>query len=658
MFYDRPSGGAGGNVSGQTQLRTNQVQSPEDILKYIALIGSSLRLHRDIDPLLKQVAVATCEALRFRHCALYLSDDAGFFRVHATSGVPTEQEEYLKLHPLPQAIVALLTNEEYRIRNSYFIPSESPLWQDESFASSFVVVDDGEQGPQPTCPLLWHSFDLLVVPLMNADNTLLGFLTPDAPLDDLRPTAETMEMLELFANQAAVIIDGARLFEEARRNSEERAALIEIGRALCAPEALRDLHTVYQTMYEQVARMMSADAFFVSRYHAASDELVMDYLIDEGIFYPPVKYEGISPRMRKLISSEQSGYLFATAEECEAFIKADNLSPGDSFIGSGRPSQSLLYVPIRYGPEVIGILSAQSYQRYAYTSRHLAILKEIGVQAGIAITNARLYADLREALEQAQESENLKNQFLMTASHELRTPLTAIQGYLELLRVHGNLLDDDRKDRFIMNAYRACDELILLLGNMMDASRLDQDWVTIKLGAVQVLDAARLILEILEPTISREDRIVEVNVAPDLYVWVDDLRLRQVLLNIVGNALKYTAGATKIALSAEHVERDVLQQRILSTSQAPADSTTEHFVVIEVRDWGPGIAPEDQSRLFTRFMRLQGTRNSTQRGAGWGLYLCRQLVEAMGGYIWVESEGISGKGTAFFIALPQAQDCI
>src|SRR5579859_535580 len=133
-------------------------------------------------------------------------------------------------------------------------------------------------------------------------------------------------------------------------------------------------------------------------------------------------------------------------------------------------------------------------------------------QETIAIKSASLNADLREALEQAQESERLKDHFLMTASHELRTPLTAIQGYLELLGDFGGALDEESKVRFLGNARRACEELVLLLGNVMDASRVDQDRVSLNPGPVQVADALKLIFEILEPTIAREERPVVVRI--------------------------------------------------------------------------------------------------------------------------------------------------
>ena len=639
-----------------------------EVLKYITDIGSSLRLHMDIETLLQRVSEASCKALRFRHSALYLSDGAGYFRVYAVSGISKENEAYLLQHPLPEDIVAELIAEAYRISESYFIPAEAPLWRNEHINSYFVIDESDALWVKmdtfpPSSPLpdgmAWHPEDMLVVPLVKADNTLLGFLTPDAPLDGRRPTRETMALLELFANQAAVVIEGARLYKEAQQISEERAALIKIGWALSAPDALRDLQTVYQTIYEQVGRVMPTDAFYISRYYSDIEKLIIDFFIDEGVVYPSQEYNHYPLSVKKILYQENVGYMFSTAEEYSEFIKEENPNPHEGLIGNERPSQSILFAPIRYGGQVLGLLSAQNYRPYTYTSRHLEMLKEISVQAGIAITNTRLNAELREALKRAQESEQLKNHFLMTASHELRTPLTAIQGYLELLDSFNAVLDDTAKQRFLNNARRACEELVLLLGNVMDTSRIDQESVSLNMGSLQLVSAVRLILEILEPTIEREKRTVTVNVAEDIAVWVDELRLRQVLLNIVGNALKYTPSASDIAIVARTSDIDAINTRLLAAQQPLLSSASTlqnagtRFVTVDIRDWGSGISSEEQTRLFTKFMRLDSAINSAQRGAGLGLYLCRQLIEAMGGWIWVESAGISGEGSTFAIALPR-----
>lgn len=454
-----------------------------DVLKYVVEIGASLRLQMDSDTLLKRIVMTSCKALRFRYAVIYLSDSQGIFRVAATSGVGPAEEAYLQQHPLPDNIVAQIIDERYRISDSYFLPAEAPIWQDEKFSSYFVVVNSSQDQLTPSSLSAfalsdsreWSPEDLMLVPLISGDNQLLGFLTPDAPLNGLRPTRETMNLFELFANQAAVVIEGA----------------------------------------------------------------------------------------------------------------------------------------------------------------HLA-------------------SELREAVRQARESERVKNNFLLTASHELRTPLTAVQGYLELLGDYGETLDETSRARFIQNARRGCDELVLLLGNVLDATHLDVEKISFKSGPVYLAQSAQLILEILEPIIAREKRKVTLQIPGNLLVWADELRLRQILLNLLGNALKYTPIGSCITLTSECMSvqclRGVSGCEQVGAGLAKQESGT--FVVLAVRDHGPGIAPQEHPLLFTKFTRLESARSSTQSGAGLGLYLCRQLVEAMNGCIWMESSGISGEGATFFIALP------
>jgi len=215
--------------------------------------------------------------------------------------------------------------------------------------------------------------------------------------------------------------------------------------------------------------------------------------------------------------------------------------------------------------------------------------------------------------------------------------LTAIQGYLELLATFETVIDEDAKQRFLTNARRACEELVLLLGNVMDTSRVDQDRVSLKLGPVKVAETVQLILEILEPTIAREERPVLVKIPDDLYVWVDDLRLRQILLNLVGNALKYTPAPTKIEITAEGGNFETLAECWLTAQGHYFEAKADQYVIIAIRDWGSGIDAGDQARLFTKFMRLDSALNSAQRwswigtlsvspidrGDGW-LYLGRK----------------------------------
>lgn len=627
----------------------------QKVLKYVTDIDSSLRLQINVVALLNRVATAVCEALDFRYSALYIAQEDGRLHMQASHGISPEEETYLREHPLPNAVTALLIDERYRISDSYFIPTESPLWENELFADYFLTVNNEQLMTTPSStPSAWQNTDMIVVPLMSADNTLLGLLTPDAPLDGLRPDAEMMMCLELLANQAALIIEGAQLYEAAKQRSEERAVLVEIGHALFAPDALHDLRSVYEMVYKQIQRIMPVDAFMVSRYFYPNDKLVMDYIVDEGVIYPPENYTVIPVLARKLFLKEEKYFLFSTQEAYKAFNDVmEDMNTEEKYdytIGSHRLSESSLFVPLHFGKEVLGMLSVQSYTPYDYTSRHVDMLQEVALQAGIAITNARLYTELREAVQRAEESEQLKNHFLLTASHELRTPLTAIQGYLELLSIHGSKLSEKDRTRFITSARRASEEVILLLGNVMDTTHMNQKEIVLVLDTVQLSRALLPVLDILEPNVVRQRRKIEVSIDDTLHIRGDESRLRQVLLNVLGNALKYTPIKTNIAIRAERIDMPVAHIHTPSSITLP----DLPLVVLSITDQGDGIAPEDQKRLFTKFVRLPNALKSTQRGSGLGLYLCRQLVEAMGGVIWVESTGLPGEGTTFFIALPQA----
>lgn len=365
-----------------------------------------------------------------------------------------------------------------------------------------------------------------------------------------------------------------------------------------------------------------------------------DYRISDSYFIPaeaPI-----------WLNSELASYFVIVNEDAPASVASSPASPGV------WRDEDLLIVPLVSGDnELLGFLTPDAPLNGLRPTVEIMMLFELFAnQAAVAIEGARLYADLRNALKKAQESERMKDHFMMIASHELRTPITAIQGYIELLGTYGDALDNATRTRFLQNARRACDELALLLGNVMDASRVDQDRMLLNFAPVQVAQSVELILEILEPILSKEQRSVSVDVPDKFVVWVDELRLRQILLNLVSNALKYTPAGTAIEIRAESVAWGELDQRLPSLPRQLLVSASDCFVVLGIRDWGAGIAHADQPRLFSRFMRLTEAINSTQRGAGLGLYLCRQLTEAMGGYIWLESDGIPGEGSTFFVALP------
>ena len=309
-----------------------------------------------------------------------------------------------------------------------------------------------------------------------------------------------------------------------------------------------------------------------------------------------------------------------------------------------RHVQTAILAPLIAGNTPVGLLVLArsvhrgAQQRKAFAVRDLPQAQDFAEQAVIVFTNAQLYQQLRNAHKQLQELDQMKDQFMITASHELRTPLTAVQGYLELLAEYGETLSPTQQQEFLQKARRGCDELVLLLSNVMDASRLEIE-AGIRpphLERVSIQDEIRGVIDLIGPQVVQENREVHMYVPHKLVVKADPVRLRQVLLNLSVNALKYSRPGTPVTFSARAV-----------FEQVPS-------AILSVTDKGKGISPQDQARLFQRFVRLESDLNSTVRGSGLGLYISRRLIEAMDGKIWIESSGIEGAGSTFHIQLPLA----
>jgi len=297
-----------------------------------------------------------------------------------------------------------------------------------------------------------------------------------------------------------------------------------------------------------------------------------------------------------------------------------------------------LLVSVRAQGKMIGLLVlGPRSDGQPYAGPDFEAIDLILAQFAPLLETARLYQQahrdalaLRDAYERLKELDKLKDQFIMTASHELRTPLTAVQGYIELLQNYNDRLSGEERASFIAKAQRGCDELTLMVGNIMDASRVEVDIQEVAMTAVPLAASVAHVLEIMESVTRREKRRVELVIADDVVVEADELRLRQIILNLIGNALKYSQAGSPLEISA---------------------SVEHRMVTLRIRDYGRGVPQRDQARLFERFVRLERDMNSPVRGAGLGLAISKQLVEAMGGCIWVESSGEEGKGSVFAFSL-------
>ncbi len=290
--------------------------------------------------------------------------------------------------------------------------------------------------------------------------------------------------------------------------------------------------------------------------------------------------------------------------------------------------RSLLALPLTVQDQTIGVLSVGHPAYAAFSPELQQALALLADQAAIAIRRARQDDELRQALERATELDQLKDHFLLMASHELRTPLTAVMGFLELLNDYPGKISDAPAQHFLSRARTATEEITLLLGNILDGTRGEVDRSKL---IFEHIELAPLVNRVL-PLIAARARHRLISTVPEaVYVWADEMKVQQILLNLLANAVKYSPAETTITIDAH-------------------SDTTTGMATVSVRDEGPGIPLEDQPRLFQKFVQLNEGINSPVRGTGLGLYISRVLVEGMDGQIGLQSA--PGQGSTFWFRLP------
>ncbi len=233
-----------------------------------------------------------------------------------------------------------------------------------------------------------------------------------------------------------------------------------------------------------------------------------------------------------------------------------------------------------------------------------------------------------QAKEELERASKFKDQFLSTMSHELRTPLNAVLGFSDLLTEERYGPLNDRQRRYINHIHTGGTHLLRLINDILDLSKIEAGRLHLTIENVPVATCFAEALDTLRPLADKKSQILVQHSADKLDVRADGTRFKQILMNLVGNAIKFTPEKGKIELSAKQ---------------------TGDFVRIEVRDSGPGIPPAEQQRIFEAFYRLSHSDKGPE-GTGLGLAITRRLVELHGGELSIESQ--MGEGSSFFFTLP------
>ena len=291
--------------------------------------------------------------------------------------------------------------------------------------------------------------------------------------------------------------------------------------------------------------------------------------------------------------------------------------------------RALLIAPLIRLNDVVGFLVVRRKEPGLFPRETIDLLKTFAAQSVLAIQNARLFKEIDEKSRQLEIESKLKSQFLANMSHELRTPLNAILGYTELIldHIYG---EAPRKMSQVLERVQANGHHLLgLINDVLDLAKIEAGQLTLSLGDYSVKEVVHGVLEAVEPLAVRKGLALKADVPAQLPIaHGDERRIAQVLLNLVGNAIKFT-DAGEVAVTA---------------------SAANGSLTVAVCDSGPGISPADQARIFDEFQQADSSTTRTKGGTGLGLAIARRIVEMHGGRIWVESA--LGRGSRFFFTLP------
>ena len=264
-------------------------------------------------------------------------------------------------------------------------------------------------------------------------------------------------------------------------------------------------------------------------------------------------------------------------------------------------------------------------------------LVHVARQQALAAEQERLLAlqanyHIMLAYERQRQANELQEQFLLHVGHELRTPLMALGSFLELLKQYFDKLNPVERTQLLTRALANYEELVSLVNGVLDAIRVTGAFPSSRCEGVPVHRVVQEVLAHLDPR-DVQAYTIRLQVAEQVLVWADPQSLYHVLQNLLSNVFKYVPTQTIITIKTEQ----------------PAPFSP---VCLSVQDAGPGIPPEELPLLFEKFVRLKRDLGGPTRGTGLGLYICKRLVEAMGGRIWVESSGRKGEGSRFCMTLP------
>jgi signal transduction histidine kinase len=385
-----------------------------------------------------------------------------------------------------------------------------------------------------------------------------------------------------------------------------------------------DLQSVLDTLTESAAQLCEADMAAITR------------PTESGFYFHVTNYNFSADWIEFTKTAPMApgrGSVVGRALLSKAVVQVTDVlaDPEYTYIEPAKKAgyRTYLAAPLMREGHPIGVLVLGRRTVSPFTSRQIGLIATFVDQAVIAIENVRLFDEIQEKSRQLTEASQHKSQFLANMSHELRTPLNAILGYTELI-LDGIYGETPEKAQAVLKRVESNGKHLLgLINDVLDLSKIEAGQLKLSLAEYSIKDVVYNVVSGVEPLATKKKLDFKVDVRPDIPLGRgDEQKLTQVLLNLTGNAIKFTdVGEVAITVTAANGS-----------------------YTVAIHDTGPGISTADQDKLFQQFQQADNSITKSKGGTGLGLAISKRIIEMHGGRIWVESR--PGQGSTFSLTLP------
>ncbi len=441
-----------------------------------------------------------------------------------------------------------------------------------------------------------------------------------------RPNAysqHNLELLERIAAQIAGALASSMLHKALQREAEEREALAEIGRIITSS---LDISEVYERFTEQAGRLLPFDRITLNLVDRGSNTHTNAFVVGTDV---PERRQGLVTPLantltERVVRSKRAVLICAQEADGSDLVRELPAMAPNARAGI----RSCISVPLLSKGEVLGALNIGSATMNAYTEGDLALAQRIADQIAGAVVSSLLHEEARKARAAAEDASVAKSEFLANMSHEMRTPLNGVMGMIELLQATELT---ERQRGYLRMMKTSADTLLTLINDTLDLSKIEARRLDLERIEFDVRELVNSTVDMLAIRAQQEKGLdIAKRVHSDVPAALvgDPTRLRQILVNLVGNAIKFTEqGGIEVSVDVD------------------SDDSKEAVCRFQVRDTGIGIPRDKQEVIFQAFTQADSSTTRRYGGTGLGLAICSSLVSLMGGRIWVESE--VGQGSVF-----------